>query len=116
MKWGIQLFIELELVEGQASQFEAAAREVIACAVHHDVKLRYDFYRDPANPSVIYAIEAHPDAASLQRHFDAALPLLQKAWGYARPVKTLILGDVPDALRSMMESNGATVVPAWIGN
>jgi quinol monooxygenase YgiN len=114
VKDAIQLFIELELIAGEEAEFEAAFDEVMAIARRNGITLAYDFYRDPARPSAVYAIESHDDAASLGRHFQLALPALQKAWACARPVRTMILGDLPAGMREMMEGNGAVVVPSWL--
>lgn len=114
MKDAVQLFIELELIAGKEAEFEAAFHEIMAIARNNGIRLAYDFYRDPARPSAVYAIESHDDAASLGRHFEIALPALQKAWACARPVRTMILGDLPAAMRETMERNGAIVVPSWL--
>lgn len=114
MKDAVQLFIELELQTGKEAEFEAAFREVVEIARTNGVNLVYDFYRDPAKPTAVYAIESHENAASLGRHFQLAQPALQKAWACARPVRIMILGDIPAAMREMMEQNHCVVVPSWL--
>lgn len=113
MTSAIQLFIELELI-GNESVFESTFREITEIAKNNAVRLSYNFYREPSNPTRIYAIEKHDDVESLERHFQTAMPALQKAWACARPIKTLILGNLPPHLRAMMEQNGCTVVSTWI--
>jgi len=115
MSSAVQLFIELDLIEEKEAEFEAAFREIVDIAQKNDVRLSYDFYRDPIAPTKIYAIEKHENAESLARHFQFAMPALQKAWACARPVRTLILGDLPGHLKTMMEQNGCIVVPMWLG-
>lgn len=113
MTSAVQLFIELELI-GEESEFEATFQEISEIAATNEIRLSYNFYREPSNPTKIYAIEKHDDVDSLERHFEAAMPALQKAWACARPIKTLILGNLPPHVKTMMEQNGCTVVQTWI--
>jgi len=113
MSDAIQLFIELKLVPGHEADFASATAEVLAIAHANGVDLTYDFYRDPATPAMVYAIERHGSADSLSRHFQLAFPALQRVWQAAEPVRTLVLGDLPAELREAMERNGCVVVPTW---
>jgi quinol monooxygenase YgiN len=111
----INIFIEFELI-GELERFEAIFREILALAQASGAEQSYDFYREPAQPARIFAIESHANAEALGAHFERSFPLLQQAWACARPVQTFILGDVPAGLKAQIEQGGATVVPAWISN
>lgn len=111
----VKIFIEFDL-NGDIDEFEAIFREIIALSDDEGADLRYEFYRSPEHPRRIFAIEQHPGAEALAAHFRRTFPLLQKAWACARPVQTLIFGNLPPAMKAQMQQNGATVVPWWIGN
>ena len=111
----VNIFIEFELT-GELERFEAIFREIVALARSSGGDLRYDIYRDSGQPLRIFALESHPTAEALSAHFQRSFPLLQQAWACARPVQTVILGDVPQELRQQLTEGGATVVPWWLGD
>ena len=98
----ISIFIEFELV-GDVAEFQGIFREIVASSRQAGGDLTYDFYRDAEAPNSIFALESHPDAAELEAHFRRSFPLLQKAWACARPVKTVIMGDLPAPLKAELE-------------
>lgn len=110
----VSVFIEFELT-GDSREFEAIFRQIIDLSQSHGANLRYDFFKADDDRR-IFALEVHPNARSLAEHFDRALPLMQQAWACARPLRTLILGNVPDEMRAHMEAGGVTVIPHWIGS
>lgn len=116
MKDSVQLFLELELIDGKEAAFEEAFREISALVASNDIGLRYTFYRDPAKPSALYAIETHDDVASLVHYFEVAMPALQKARACTKPVRIMVFGDLPAEMKAMLEQDGAVVVQSWLGN
>lgn len=111
----ISIFIEFELV-GDIAEFEGIFREIVSTSHQAGGDLTYDFYRDPEAPNVIFALESHPDPQALEAHFRRSFPLLQKAWACARPVKTVVLGDLPAPLKAELEKGGVIAVPWWMGD
>lgn len=114
MKESVQLFLELELIDGKEAEFEGIIREIGELVKSNDIGLVYDFYRDPAKPSTLYAVETHKDLASFGRYFEVGMPVLQRARTCTKPTRILILGDLPPEMKAMMERDGATVVPNWL--
>jgi quinol monooxygenase YgiN len=110
----ISIFIEFELI-GDVGTFESIFREIVDLNRQAGSDFTYDFFRDPAEPEHIFALESHADAEALGAHFERSVPLLQKAWACARPVQTRILGDLPAPMAERMRQNGVTVVPWWMG-
>ncbi|WP_016744901.1 putative quinol monooxygenase [Rhizorhabdus wittichii] len=110
----ISIFIEFELI-GDVGAFESIFREIVDLNRQAGSDFAYDFFREPAEPERIFALESHADAEALGAHFERSFPLLQKAWACARPVQTRILGDLPAPMAERMRQNGVTVVPWWMG-
>lgn len=114
MTGSIQLFLELELINGREAAFQGIIGEIGELVKRHNIKLSYTFYRDPAKPSSLFAIETHQDLASMARYFELGMPVIERARACTRPVRILILGNLPPEMKAMMEMDGATVVPHWL--
>lgn len=112
----MQLFLELELIDGREAEFESAFSEISEIVENNDIGLRYNFYRDPTKPSALFAVETHRDVASLGRYFEVAGAALHRARACTKPVRIMIFGDLPPEMTAMMERDGAVVVPNWLNN
>lgn len=112
----VQLFLELELIEGMEAEFKAIFGELGEIVARNDVGLRYNFYRDPAKPSALYAIETYSDIAALGRYFEVAMSTLERARACTRPVRIMVFGNLPPEMKAMLERDGAMVVPGWLSN
>jgi hypothetical protein len=112
----VQLFLELEVIEGRHPEFEEATRAVMEIVRTKGIPVSLNFYSDPGRPSIVYAIETYDSAETLGRYFQMAGAALQRARACSHPRKVVMMGDLPTEMRAMLEGDGATVAPPWLRN
>ncbi|MGA0598409.1 hypothetical protein [Enterovirga sp. CN4-39] len=114
MREVVQVYLDLELVAGKDTEFESTMRELADCVSQNSIPVVFDFYRDSAGSSEVFAVETHESERSLARYFEVAGPILERARACVRPNRVLVLGDLSQTMGATMVTMGASVVPRWL--
>lgn len=114
MNQSVTLVLEMSLRREDEHAYAELIGQITGLARGGGSELRYDFFWDEGREGHVFAVETHPDVASLLAHFERAMPLLEQAWALAPPVRTLVLGDLPPEVEAHLRQTGASVIPGWI--
>jgi quinol monooxygenase YgiN len=111
----IVILIEFLVHEGKDAASDTHRQSVLDTIDQNNTEITYDFYRNPAEPRKIVALESHPDSTSLIKHLQRTMPLLQKTAESADMVRIEIYGNVTPELADILDKMGVKALPFWHG-
>jgi quinol monooxygenase YgiN len=111
----ISLVLEFSVIAGKQAEAEADMAAILECIGEENTEIDYAFYRDPAQPGKIHALESHPNAESMLKHMERAGPLLAKSRSTANLDSIKVLGNVSPVLAGALAGMGVTAIPFWRG-
>lgn len=110
----ISLYLEFSVIEGKQAQAEADMKAIFS-VIAEGSGIHYEFFRDPAHPGKIYALESHPNSDSILQHMQHAGPLIAKARESANLDVMKVFGNASPALQAALSGMGAKAIPLWMG-
>jgi hypothetical protein len=111
----ISLILEFSALEGKLPQAEADMKAIFDVIDGAESDIHYEFYRDPARPNKIYALESHPNSESLLQHMQRVGPLIAKSRESANLDTMKVFGNATPALQAALAQMGQQAIPLWMG-